>query len=859
MAAQVTKVIRRIVSAGATLLLCLASLAQAQSSPAASPPRAPATQTKPQPSPDSAEALYLRLQSVGLDKQRVYHIREASLDRGAIHISLDDGKIAFTQDVAGRVTGAFFEGDGEILLMPPNEVERASMALFTGAAILEEQFTTAYFRFNDDTFAQLQASMQPVSDSAGFVDEWNDTARDLAPSDALRLLLSFSKLLPVAGVKPVVPPAFPDDRMLHARMQGANLGTFDVHFDSRGAEQVWAGAPRIVENKEYYNIWTSFALPAAKESAGVSGTAEELSPNQVLISAYKIKAQVTPPAELAADTRLQMEVLQGGERAVLFELSRYLQIDSVTADGHPLEFIHNPAIEGTQLARRGNDLLAVVFPQPLTAGERIELHFTYHGDVLSEAGGGLMYVGARGVWYPNRGLEVANFDMEFHYPATWTLVATGRREDLPRPANPAGELVSRWVSERPIPFAGFNLGKYSHATADAGTVKVETYAASAVERNFPRISQRPALPPLLPNPPVFVPPIAEVPPPAPSPARAAPSVSELAARAITAYSRWYGPFPYSHLSLTQMPGEVSQGWPELIFLSSYVFLTPQELADLHMHPLDRLLSRNVVAHETAHQWWGDLVTWDSYRDQWALEGLSEYSSLMLLDEQEPVQFRAVLQRYRDALLEKNKVGRPTMDAGPVTLGTRLSSSEFPSGYETIAYQRGTWLFHMLHTMLLDGVRRPGTSGPPPAAAGDPFLRDLRRLREQYQGKPVTTREILQAFEESLPPSLRYEGRKSLDWFYNGWINGTAIPRLDLQNVKYSDRPGATIVSGTILQKDAPADLVTCVPIYATIGNRDIYLGRVFADGQSSDFRLTAPLHTRKVVLDPDETLLTRNH
>src|ERR1700739_3366018 len=66
-----------------------------------------------------AEALFLQLGQVGLDSSRVYKVRGASLDRSAISITLEDGTIAFTQDVMGRITGAFFEGDGEALLTPP--------------------------------------------------------------------------------------------------------------------------------------------------------------------------------------------------------------------------------------------------------------------------------------------------------------------------------------------------------------------------------------------------------------------------------------------------------------------------------------------------------------------------------------------------------------------------------------------------------------------------------------------------------------------------------------------------------------------------------------------------------------------
>src|ERR1019366_6637155 len=101
--------------------------------------------------PQTTGELYARIRSVGLDPQRVYHVRYASIDRPNLHLDLDDGTLAFTEDICGRITGAFFEGEGEILLRPPNRAERGSLALFTGMAILEEQFTSGYLRFNDDT------------------------------------------------------------------------------------------------------------------------------------------------------------------------------------------------------------------------------------------------------------------------------------------------------------------------------------------------------------------------------------------------------------------------------------------------------------------------------------------------------------------------------------------------------------------------------------------------------------------------------------------------------------------------------------------------------------------------------------
>jgi hypothetical protein len=256
------------------------------------------------------------------------------------------------------------------------------------------------------------------------------------------------------------------------------------------------------------------------------------------------------------------------------------------------------------------------------------LHFSYGGPVLSDAGGGLLYVGARGTWYPNLGLAKASFSLEFSYPAGWTLVATGKRTDQsPGQTSSANTQVSRWVSERPIPLAGFNLGKYARVSKHAGTVAVDIYAASAMERGFPQIQAEEQLP----MPPFFsrdnLSPAALA-PLQPSPVGNAKLVADDAVRAITFYTRHFGPYPYDELAVTQMPGLLSQGWPGLIFLSSFSFLSPEQKVALHMSPVDKIDSDCVIAHETAHQWWGDLVTWAGYRDQWIAEALATYSSCL---------------------------------------------------------------------------------------------------------------------------------------------------------------------------------------------------------------------------------------
>jgi len=791
---------------------------------------------------------------VGLDPQRVYRVRDASIDRPNLHLDFDDGTLAFTEDVCGRITGAFFEGEGEIRLRPPNREERGSLALFTGMAILEEQFTSGYLRFNDDTAAVLQPFLTPAPEGAEFIEEWGDTGRSLAEFDALRLLIDFSHFLPAPGGNE---PNRKFPPLLHAHLLGKKLGGFEVFWDAANAEPLWAAQPRMKDGTLFFDTWTSFA-PNASGSAATARLA-----NDVSITDFKIRASVQPPTRLQASTEMNVRIRGGGERTLLFELSRYLKVDGVEADGRAVDFIQNQAIEGTELRRKGNDMVAVVFPASLLPGQELKLRFTYAGEVLSEAGKGLLYVGERGTWYPNFGLSPAQFEMEFHYPANWTLVATGKQvsgangREAETNEEAGAEKVSRWTSERPIPVAGFNLGKYVRAEAKAGDILVEAYGTKGVEKSFPKVQAEVIEPPVFPG--VFTPrsmPPTVVTPPPPSPARDAQAVADRAAKAIASFSQWFGPYPYGSLALTQMPGNLSQGWPGLVFLSSFAFLSPQEQTDLHLDPVARELDSQVLVHETAHQWWGDLVLWKSYRDQWISEGLANYASLLMLEQQNPAQFRQVLEKYRRDLLSKNKDGEWLRDAGPVTLGQRLESSHFPGGYEAISYERGTWLFHMLRSMLRDS-EAASHSRKARANPEEPFFRGLRKIRERYAGKSISTEELVEVFEEELPRPLWYEKRPKLDWFLEGWIEGTAIPELETREIRIAEKNGVTTVTGMIVQKDVPEDLVTAVPVYAaTAGNGLVFLGEVLADGRETGFRLTAPSGARKIVLDPKQTILS---
>ena len=848
-----------VITAVLGLWCALAGAASAQTGanapqPATSAPPAPtAGPTASAPLAGPGLALYRQLRDVGLDPAAVYNVRDAAIQREDLHITLDDGTLAFVRSVDGRVTGAFFEGDGEVLLFPPDQAERGSLALFTGAAILEERFTTAYFRFNDRTAEELQPALRREEAAQAFVDKYDTAARALAEADALRLMTIYLNR-----------QTHRDDRLFRARLQGERLGIFDVYFDTLISEQITVLKLTYAGGVGYYDILCSFPMRSARSSGGIENNSTLSPPNPgsekagppagddrneaaaLRITKYAIKARIEPPHVLAADVTLDVDVRHGGQRIEFFELSRYLKVTAAEADGKAIEFLQNEAIEGSALARRGNDVIAVVFPEALRSGQKLRMKFSYAGNVLSDAGGGLVYVGARGVWYPNRGLTMADYDLEFRYPQEWTLVATGKRVSQERAGT---ERVSHYVSERPMPVAGFNLGRYSVASATAANnVLVKAYATAGMESTFPQQRQQVVVVPPMPRAPRPMPPLVLIPQSAPAAASQEEVVAQRSARAIDFFARNFGPYPYSSLTLSQMPGRNSQGWPGLIFLSSYAFLSPEELRTARVGAEARLdYSGFMQAHETAHQWWGDLVGWKTYRDQWLVEALASYSAILAYEKDRAADCKQTLRNYRAQLLSKNAEGEEYARAGPATLGVRLTSSHFPDGFDVVSYGRGAWLLHMLRTMMRDAA----------GGSDEPFLRALRKLRDQYQEREMTTLDFMRVMEEEMPDSLRYEDSHSLEWFLESWVKGTAIPRLELKGVKVVRRGAHALFTGKILQTEAPDELVTSVPLYASVGGRHVLLGRVFADGKETSFRLSAPAGAKNLVLDPYDTVLRR--
>ncbi|HEY6273603.1 MAG TPA: M1 family aminopeptidase [Terriglobales bacterium] len=760
----------------------------------------------------AAAPLYRDLLNPTLNPEEVYRVRNVSLQREDLHVVFDDGTLGLIRAVDGHVTGAVFEGVGEILLVPPNRAERNSLALFTGSAVLEQRFESAYLRFfDDDLVKQLRAGFRGRDDDPDFVGRWEQPVKVLAPIDSLQILEAITN-----ASEPTLP-------YVHLRLGGTQLGIFDVYFDPRALEQITVAQERLNGNIAFYDTWTSFPMRSARDSTQPRPVAYP----PFSLSDYRMHLTVEPPTELKAESEVTITPHSAGQRTVVLELSRYLRVSEARANGQPVEVVQREAVSGTELARRSDDLVGLVFPAALEKDHSVRLSFKYSGPVMFSAGTELLYVGERGTWYPNIGPAYSAYDLTFDYPDDWLLVATGKQVEH---TVAHGRRITRFVSQKPIARAGFNLGKFETGSATTGGVSIHAYAARNVEQALAVPEERAGK--------------------HPHPAKEVQQIADQAANTVRVLSAELDAFPYSNLEITQLPALLSQSWPGLIYLSSMAFLEPDERRAIGLRdPYNELLlSRLMLAHETAHQWWGDAVDWVSYRDEWIIEALANYSALLILEKQDPQAMKTALEFYKVELLKETSSGI-VAQAGPVTLGWRLTSSRFPQAYERVLYGRGTWLIHMLRTTLRQA------SGNHSDAL---FFAALKGLLDRSPNHKISTHDLEEAFEKVLPSSFTYEGRKSLDWFFDSWVNDVSIPSFSLEDVKLVPDGPRIKVTGTIRETNAAKDLVTAVPIYIVDENgKSRFANFVFADEPDTAFTLTVRSGVKQILLDPEGTLLRR--
>lgn len=783
-------------------------------------------------------ALYQALNALQPDGEHVYTVHELNLRRDVVNVRLIDGKLAFLQPLGGHMTGAVFTGRGHIFATPRDPGERQSIAQFLGVPMVGQDFSRAYLRFTDETAVEIQEQLSSPegieASDPGFAESWGPLVSSLNPWHSLRIMFDLLSASPL--------PYF------YIGVENEHIGAFDVLVDARRDEQVLVGQPRFENGVRFYDTWASFkALDAPKTPI------EMFTPMD-----YEVNTRITNDLSLEGRTVLHLKTVRAGERIVLLELSRNLIVEEVKLEnGPPLVFFQNEDMSRHDILERGNDALLAVLPSPSTAGEEIRLEVKYRGNVISNAGNDVEFVGAHGTWYAHvgGGDHFALFDLTFRWPKRFMLVATGTRTELREEGDAK---IGRWQSGLPFAVAGFNLGEYKMETAGGGRPTVELFANQQLEEAILALLQKNSGGDASSLPGMFQSPrqrglsgvIPEAPPP--NPAAVLKRLGGQVTDSIRFFEGLNGPFPFDHLDVSQIPGNFGQGWPGLVYLSTLVFLPQATQEQAGFSQLAQEESRELMPfHEVAHQWWGNVAGSAEYRDAWIQEGMANYLALLYADSKRPAdqRLKTWLDHYRAALTTKIPGTSLTPDAaGPLSFGWRLLSTKAPNAYEAVTYGKGTWVIHMLHEMLKD------PTAPDPDAR---FRELLKGILSEHRFAALSTADFQRAVEQRMTPAMDLEGTRSMNWFFDEWVRGTGIPRYSVE-FQVKPRGREFLVAGRLTQSGVDDVFTASVPLYAgRAGGKVERLGAVVTSGPETRFRFVSKTRPSRIVIDPRFTVLCR--
>ncbi len=226
-----------------------------------------------------------------------------------------------------------------------------------------------------------------------------------------------------------------------------------------------------------------------------------------------------------------------------------------------------------------------------------------------------------------------------------------------------------------------------------------------------------------------------------------------------------------------------------------------------------------LAHEAAHQWWGQAVGWRSYHDQWISEGFAQY-------------FAALYARksrgegtFNDMLRRMARWARDQGKAGPVSLGYRLGHIQGDSRiFRAILYNKSAVVLHMLRRLLGD----------------EAFFRSIRRFYFGSRFRKADAQDVRAAFEQ--------ESGQALEAFFRGWIEGSGTPQV-LMN--WSRDPGATppVVVMHVEQRGKTLEFPVTVTLqYANGTAQDM---QVVVRERVGEFRLPVSGEVKDLILNRD--------
>lgn len=758
-------------------------------------------------------------------------------DRGIF--TMRSGEICFANKVQDRVTSAVFIGDGEFQLVPPVDFEKRHLTIFTKAPEIKEPFTELVMFFSDKTYDELKKSPNVTMNAS--------SAKLEAATDALKsknglLKRRFRYNMSSRILADFLTPQ--REGFFSCFIEGKKFGSLIYQIDPLGLPEVY---PEQVSLSSYdaedRGIWTAFHLTDEYKK----GTANSWTDRRFYdIISHDVDTTIQGTRVIIKDT-LTLQMKKPDIKFIPFDLYSTMRIKTVTDEnGQEINFIQE---------KKGEDAdFGVILDKSPEVGKPFKITVEGDGlDVLTQEGIGnfILNPAARGNWYPNNPFTAfgdrATFNLTFRYPKKYVLVGVGNRvgeETLD------GELkVAKWTSDG-IDFevAGFNYGDFKSEKIndpDSG-YELEVYVNRELPDEMRDIQRQ----------------ISDIESRGGVTATTLGSLNTVggmkmvlteAQNSMRIYNAYFGKLPYKRIAMTQQPNTFfGQAWTTLVFMPYLAFVGDTQRVQLFgLRGGTQGFWREVSAHEVAHQWWGHIVGWTSYRDQWMSEGFSEFSASLYVQKTKGNinEFIDYWELQRKQLTEGTPATRgiKPYTVGPLSQGYRLNSAKTGRAYQNLIYPKGAFVLHMLRMMMFD--HRKGT--------GDAkFQTMMQDFVKTHYNKPVSTEDFKKAVEKYISPQMDIDGNKSMNWFFDQWVYGTEVPAYKFEYQLITEG-GKNILSGKVTQSGVSDKFVMVVPIYVDYGKGWAYLGSATVNGNSSvDLKVPLPQAAKKAAVAPLHDVLT---
>lgn len=756
-----------------------------------------------------------------------FSVSTLSLKRDVGILMLRSGTITFLAPVLDRPAVGVFVGEGELTLAPAVLVEKNYLRFLTGKESFAESFDRMVIAFSDETYEEVKKSGAPGQAPARAVEVLRDYQKRVRrsverPRSMIEYMLSSDD---VENIEAELLMALQNPR----RRGGFNAYIFGKKYpDLRllvRPEGVFPSLPAPEEvalvNLDPGTKEEGILYLAHYESEYKQGTANSEEDKRIVdVEHYRIET-VIRGEKLTSSAEIAFKALGDGDRMVRFGLLPNLRVTRVAVAGREIDFI--------QERRQEDGAFYAILPEPTVKDRTYKLTVEYGGDrVVEDAGGGNFYVRARTSWYPsvNAFTDRATFDLTFKIPNRFVMVSVGK---LVKEGKEGDFAVSRWTSDVPLAVAGFNYGQFKkkELTDEPTKYQIEGYATSNLPNNMRGMESIGGM----------------------SPARMIDTGMNEAQNSMRVFTHWFGPLPYGRVAITQQPDvNFGQSWPSLVYLPIISFLdSTQRWRIFGMNSGLTAFIQEVTSHEVAHQWWGHIVGWASFHDQWLSEGFADFSASLFLQatNKDADRYLKFWEQQRKSILDKNQFGWRPNDVGPIWTGLRLNTTQTPGVYSQLVYPKGSYILHMLRWMMYEQKTNDQR-----------FIAMMREFVQTHYNRNASTEGFKRVVEKHMTPAMDLEGNKRMDWFFRQWVYGTEVPRYRFEYSFAPGEGGGVKFVAKLTQSDVSENFKALVPVYLDFDGRIMRLGEARIIGSTTtDFQVQLPQRPKRAMINYYHDLL----